>query len=134
MTRIVSPSHQTWWWLRSLAAVWLVAVVACKEDDWVCALVPGRGVDLTVLDGFSGANLEALASVTVSRLSPSFDRTAGPPSHVGALTQLPGPYELRIMATGYSPRTDTVTVASRQVNGCAETVTQSRVVYLTPNQ
>ena len=121
-------------WLRGVLAIWLLGVAACKEDDWVCALVPGRGVELTVLDGLSGANLEALALVTVGRLAPNFDRTAGPPSHVGGLTQLPGTYELRIEATGYAARTDTATVASRRVNGCEETVTQNRVVQLTPNQ
>lgn len=112
----------------------MVGVAACQEDDWTCAGTPDPGVKLTVLDALSGANLEGLTTVTVDRLSPRSTRGAGPPEQVGWLTQLPGTYEIRIVATGYATRTDTVTVSSRRVNGCEEPVTQNRVVQLSPNR
>ena len=117
-----------------VVAVWLLGVAACKEDDWTCAGTPEPGVKLSVLDVRSGANLEELAVVTVDRLLPRSPLRSGPPSDVERLTYSPGTYELRIVATGYAARTDTVTVASQLVNGCEKTVTQIRVVQLTPNQ
>jgi hypothetical protein len=130
----MTSSPQVMRWLRSVSAVAMISVAACKEDDWTCAGTPDPGVTLTVLDARSGANLEGLAVVTVDKLSPRSARGAGAPEQVGWLTQLPGTYEIRIVATGYATRTDTVTVSSRRVNGCEETVTQNRVAQLSPNR
>jgi hypothetical protein len=110
----------------------LFGALACKDEDEVCALLPQRGVELTVVDAVSGANLEALASVTATRLLPRDIPKSGPPEFVWSMTAIAGTYELRIVATGYVSRTDTVTVASRLVRGCEETLTVTRTVQLTP--
>lgn len=117
-----------------IVAVLGLTIVGCKEDDWVCAPLPSRGVDLTVVDAITGNSLGTLAVVTVTGLSPRAPSTSGPPEQVGSLTAIAGTYELRIIATGYVSRTDTVAVASRFVRECEETVTVARTVRLTPQR
>jgi len=133
MRPTMASSSRSSRWLRSVSVVAMVALVACKEDDWTCAGTPDPGIELTVIDGLGGANLETLAVVTVARLSPRSTYGSGAPVEVGRLTAAPGTYELQIVARGYASRTDTVTVASRPISGCPKTVTQSRIIPLSPD-
>ena len=121
-------------WACGLFVLALLGAVACADEDEVCAGLPQRGVDLMVVDAITGTNLGALAFVTTTRLSPRDIPKSGPPEHVGSMTATAGTYELRIVAAGYANRTDTVSVASRLVRGCEETMTVARTLQLSPQR
>lgn len=112
----------------------LLALLACNSEDAVCTLLPQRGVELTVVDAVSANSVGQLAVVTVTRLSPRGQATSGPSEQVASLTAIPGTYEIRTVAAGYSTRTDTIAVASRIVRGCEETVAVSRTIQLSPQR
>ncbi len=117
--------------IGGFACIALAALAACRTEAISCAPLPKPGVVLTVLDAQTGSDLGQLAVVTVTSLTPSRQALTGPAERVGAFTSGPGRYELRTTAAGYAARTDTVTVQSRFVNGCEDTVTGALTVRLT---
>jgi hypothetical protein len=116
------------------ACLLLSALLACTSEDFTCAPLPRPGILLTVLDAATNADLGQLAVVTVTRLTPGGQALTGPVEQVGDFTALAGRYELRTVAAGYASRTDTVTVGTRMVGRCEETVTVPRTIQLTPQR
>jgi hypothetical protein len=123
-------------WIAAIGGPFLLllALSSCVSDDIVCVGPPVPGIVLTVLDAATNADIGQLAVVTVTRLTPGGQALTGPVEQVGSFTDLAGRYELRTVAAGYASRTDTVTVGSRMVRRCEETVTVPRTIQLTPQR
>jgi hypothetical protein len=125
--------------VKSIAAIGgpfllLLALSSCVSDDIVCVGPPVPGIVLTVLDAATNADLGQLAMVTVTNLAPGGQAFTRPVEQVGSFTIRAGTYELRTVAAGYASRTDTVTVGTRMMGGCEETVTVPRTIQLTPQR
>jgi|JI8StandDraft_2_1071088.scaffolds.fasta_scaffold69199_2 hypothetical protein len=116
------------------ACLLLSALLACTSEDFVCVGPPIPGIVLTVVDAVTNADLGQLAVVTVTSLAPGGQALTGPVEQVASFTIRAGTYELRTVAAGYASRTDTVTVGTRMVGGCEETVTVPRTIQLTPQR
>ena len=100
--------------------------VACSSPTDDCSGVGRDGLALFVTDSASGANLNHLATITVTQLTAPFESRSGPiagsPSPLGLAADRPGPYQLSVSVIGYESWEKDVTVA--QTGGrCPETVT-----------
>lgn len=75
---------------------------ACQADNVTCASVPELGIQLHVQDAATTASLDAVVTVTVSRLTAPFDSITGDPRTAVIVTSdRPGRYHVRVTAPGY---------------------------------
>lgn len=113
---------------------WIGCVVllasACQSESVTCARAPDLGVQVHVQDATTAASLDALVTVTVSRLSAPFDSLSGDPRTAVILTSSrPGRYHVRVTAPGYveSARDVEVPTSTRR---CASVEPQFVVIAL----
>lgn len=100
----------------SLAAVMLaLGLAACETTTDDCSGTGRDGLTLTVTDSLSGADLNPIATVTVTQLTAPFESRSGtltgPPSPLSLAAGRPGPYRITVVVDGYSLWEKEVTVA-----------------------
>ena len=99
-------------------AVFAFALSACQAEDITCGGVGTPGIVLNVVDATDGRALTSTSTVAVRQLDAPFTTMTGRPDDALRISVNAGRYELSVSVPSYRGRTDTITVANRQSNGC----------------